>query len=770
MRSPGTRAAILALPLAMLLPAPLPAQPMQPPIAGVDATAAEPMDPPGRVGRIARLTGQVSYRLPGEEQWRPAARNLPITEGNAIYAAPGGRALLEVGQSRIALEGGSDLQMAALDDTALAATLARGAAYVTLSGLAPGEAAQIVTPQAGVTMPVQGRYLFEVPENGPSRVAVLEGEALLATSGGEMRLTSGQAAILAEGAPPRIEHAGPGSPLVAWADGVLPQPRYAVPAAAAGMTGIGELAAYGTWAPSPEYGQVWYPNVGATWAPYRDGYWEWVEPWGWTWIDAQPWGYAPSHYGRWVQVGPRWAWAPVVVVAVGASMPRPVWAPANVRFFGGGYRSPGYAPVAWVPLAPREAYYPWYRASPRYVERMNGRYVPDVRQVTNAWMQDRDGRRGETIDQFRNRRYATLVPAEAMQRSRPVRQEMARVRQEDWRRIGALQEGAPRPGPGTPGMTPTAAERLGIAPDALRRGPVRQGPPAEPHAALRERLPEGMRGRPEPRPSADRRPDAPPAGRPAGRADVPAPPRDATPPRAGAAPAPGGPRPPMDEAQRQAVEQQRRLMEDQQRRAADRPGRVVQEQQRAPAPPPRPSDERQGARPEGADQQRRAAEQQQRQGIEQQRRASEDQQRRAAEQQQRQALEQQRRASEDQQRRAAEQQQRQAVEQQRRASEDQQRRAAEQQQRQAIEQQRRASEDQQRRAAEQQQRQAIEQQRRASEDQQRRAVEQQQRQAIEQQRRAAEQQQRQAAEQQQRRAAEQQQRQADQRRNQRRED
>ena len=714
MRSPGTRAAILALPLAMLLPAPLPAQPMQPPIAGVDATAAEPMDPPGRVGRIARLTGQVSYRLPGEEQWRPAARNLPITEGNAVYAAPGGRALLEVGQSRIALEGGSDLQMAALDDTALAATLARGAAYVTLSGLAPGEAAQIVTPQAGVTMPVQGRYLFEVPENGPSRVAVLEGEAQLATGGGEMRLTSGQAAIFAEGAPPRIEHAGPGSPLVAWADGVLPQPRYAVPEAAAGMTGIGELATYGTWAPSPEYGQVWYPNVGANWAPYRDGYWEWVEPWGWTWIDAQPWGYAPSHYGRWVQVGPRWAWAPVVVVAVGASMPRPVWAPANVRFFGGGYRSPGYAPVAWVPLAPREAYYPWYRASPRYVERMNGRYVPDVRQVTNAWMQDRDGRRGETIDQFRNRRYATLVPAEAMQRSRPVRQEMARVRQEDWRRIGALQEGAPRPGPGTPGMTPTAAERLGIAPDALRRGPVRQGPPAEPHAALRERLPEGRRGRPEPRPWADRRPDAPPAGRPAGR--------------------------------------------------------IVQEQQRGPAPPPRPSDERQGARPEGADQQRRAAEQQQREAVEQQRRASEDQQRRAAEQQQRRAIEQQRRASEDQQRRAAEQQQRQAVEQQRRVSEDQQRRAAEQQQRQAVEQQRRASEDQQRRAVEQQQRQAVEQQRRASEDQQRRAMEQQQRQAVEQQRRAAEQQHRQAAEQQQRRAAEQQQRQADQRRNQRRED
>ncbi|MBR0671220.1 DUF6600 domain-containing protein [Neoroseomonas soli] len=724
---PGTRAAILALPLALLLPAPLPAQPLPPPVAGADATAAEPFDPPTRVGRIARLSGQVSYRLPGDEQWQPASRNLPITEGNAIYAAPGSRALLEVGQSRIALEGGSDLQLAALDDRALAATLPRGAAYVTLSGVAPGETAQIVTPQAGVTLPVQGRYLFEVPESGPSRVAVLEGEALLATGGGEMRLTSGQAAIFAEGAPPRIERAGPGSPLVAWADGVLPPQRYAVPAAAAGMTGIGELAAYGTWAPSPEYGQVWYPNVAASWAPYRDGYWEWVEPWGWTWVDAQPWGYAPSHYGRWVQIGPRWAWTPVVVVAVGALMPSPVWAPANVRFFGGGYGGPGYAPVAWVPLAPREAYYPWYRASPRYVERVNLRYVTNVREVTNVWVQNRDGRdfrRGETIEQFRNRRYATVVPAEAMLRSRPVRQEMARVRPEDRRRVASLQEGVPRPGPGTAGLTPLAAERLGIAPDALRRGPARRGPSAEPHAALRERLPDEMRGPPEGRRWADRRPDEPVAGRPAlppgARPGTPMPQRDATaPPRAGTSPAPGGPRPPLDDQQRQAIEQQRRLMEEHQRRAADRPGRVVEDQQRTQGQPPRPGEERQrgrldAVRPEGADQR-------QRQPVEQQRRAMEEQQRRGAEQQQRQAVEQQRRAMEEQQRRGAEQQQRQAVEQQRRAMEEQQRRGAEQQQRRAMEQQQRQAMEQQRRAVEQQQRHGAEQQQRRAAEQQHQA-------------------------------------------------
>ena len=33
-----------------------------------------------------------------------------------------------------------------------------------------------------------------------------------------------------------------------------------------------------------------------------EGRWVWTEPWGWTWVDDQPWGFAPSHYGRWVNM------------------------------------------------------------------------------------------------------------------------------------------------------------------------------------------------------------------------------------------------------------------------------------------------------------------------------------------------------------------------------------------------------------------------------------------------------------------------------------
>ncbi|WP_170979421.1 hypothetical protein [Roseomonas sp. HF4] len=134
LRKPGTRAAILALPLLLLLPAALPAQSLKsapsPPqqTAGATVSMAEPIDPPTQVGRVARTVGQVSYREAGEEQWQPATRNLPVIEGHAVYAAPGSRALLEIGQSRIALEGGTDLEFATMNESGLSATLPMGAA------------------------------------------------------------------------------------------------------------------------------------------------------------------------------------------------------------------------------------------------------------------------------------------------------------------------------------------------------------------------------------------------------------------------------------------------------------------------------------------------------------------------------------------------------------------------------------------------------------------------------------------------------------------
>jgi hypothetical protein len=97
----------------------------------------------------------------------------------------------------------------------------------------------------------------------------------------------------------------------------------------------------------------------ADWAPYRFGHWTWISGFGYAWVDDAPWGYAPSHYGRWVYVGNRWGWCPGHYVA------RPVWAPALVGWYGGSGWSVSVnvgAPVyGWVPLAWGEPYHPWWR-------------------------------------------------------------------------------------------------------------------------------------------------------------------------------------------------------------------------------------------------------------------------------------------------------------------------------------------------------------------------------------------------------------------------
>ena len=151
------------------------------------------------------------------------------------------------------------------------------------------------------------------------------------------------------------------------------------------IIGYQQLDQYGSWESDPSYGDVWVPRVTVPdWAPYRIGHWATVAPWGWTWIDDAPWGFAPFHYGRWTQLGTRWCWVP------GARNVRPVYAPALVAFVGGsvggvnfnisvgGATRPG---VAWFPLAPGEAWHPWFRANPTYINNVNSTLI--VHNVTN---------------------------------------------------------------------------------------------------------------------------------------------------------------------------------------------------------------------------------------------------------------------------------------------------------------------------------------------------------------------------------------------------
>jgi len=281
------------------------------------------------------------------------------------------------------------------------------------------------------------------------------GQAELVTPVRSVVIPSGQAAVIDGGGQPVFEVAAyaAADDFDRWSaerdrsEDRIASTRYVSPH----MTGYEDLDRHGTWQTLPEYGAVWLPaRVAPDWAPYRHGHWAWVSPWGWTWVDDAPWGFAPFHYGRWVHVHDRWAWAP------GPRIRRPVYAPALVAFVGGsGFSFSVHSgpAVGWFPLGWREPYRPWYRASPTYVRNVNVTHVTNVTNVTHI---------------YRNRPDAvTVVPQQAFASRRSVNQSRFNVAQADLARAQVIQ------------TTPAEPSRASLAPER-----VGQRPPAQ--AATRE--------------------------------------------------------------------------------------------------------------------------------------------------------------------------------------------------------------------------------------------------------------------------------------------
>jgi hypothetical protein len=104
-----------------------------------------------------------------------------------------------------------------------------------------------------------------------------------------------------------------------------------------------DLAPYGAWYDSPDYGYVWQPSVyvsDTSWRPYTCGSWAHSDA-GWTWCSDEPFGWATYHYGRWGRCRQRgWVW-----------VPGDVWAPAWVSW----RRSDNH--VGWCPLPPETVYH-----------------------------------------------------------------------------------------------------------------------------------------------------------------------------------------------------------------------------------------------------------------------------------------------------------------------------------------------------------------------------------------------------------------------------
>jgi hypothetical protein len=466
------------------------AQSAPPPAPTATPAVQQAGDPPERVGQLAAVHGTVSYHGPDADQWSSAGSNYPVVAGDSFWTQPNASAQMAIGSSRVAMNGGAELDVGMLDYTGLQATLPQGEVYLHTRDLAPNESWSIQTPRGLVMLAAPGRYDIAAGDTqNPTTVTVLDGSAQVSGPGVELHLGPGQTATIT-GADTFAASIGPaqsGPFLTAMVQAEHPPQRAAMPAAVAQMPGGADLAAYGTWSQTTEYGEVWYPQVAPGWVPYSEGYWAYVAPWGWTWIDNEPWAFAPMHYGRWVEIDGRWGWTPGEIAVVAP----PIYAPALVTFFSIGVgvgvavglgAALAEGSIGWCPLGPHEAYRPWYHVSDRYWHAVNAREVNNIT-VMN---------RTVTINNFVNRRAMTIVPASALASSRPIGRLAEHV---DPRTLAAARpvfgRDPVRPTAVTAGVTPRFAQQMHLAAAPGNAAPLRRV--AAPGPALGARMAGGGR-------------------------------------------------------------------------------------------------------------------------------------------------------------------------------------------------------------------------------------------------------------------------------------
>jgi len=470
-------AALCAFPLLQAgtaLAAPVPSQ-----------AQGEAIDPPGRVGRISEVQGQVWLYHPEEGEWIAAERNRPLTAGDRVATDGDGRAEVRIGSTTVRVDRGSEFEVFRLDDEHVSLQLHGGSLAVRLRSREAVPEFELRTSEGRFTAQRTGRYRFD-REDDTSRVTVQSGQALYEGPGSALTVYSGQraefwldnanAAQYSIVEPVRDAFSG-------WvaerdrADDRSVSTRYVSPE----MTGVEDLDRYGAWQQNPEYGALWVPRgVSAGWAPYTTGRWAWVAPWGWTWVDDAPWGFAPFHYGRWVYVGSSWCWSP------GTYVRRPVYAPALVAWIGGprlqvGISVGGGSAVGWVPLAPREVYVPTYRVSPGYVRSVN---VTHVTNITNITTIINNPQQAVVERDYRNRKFqhaVTVVPTSTFSSRQPVAAATLRD-------PSAVREISTRPLRDTVVAAPPVA-----APSPRREGPVIRPPGLAPTPGVRELPSPGVR-------------------------------------------------------------------------------------------------------------------------------------------------------------------------------------------------------------------------------------------------------------------------------------
>ncbi len=454
------------------------------------------VDPPSRVAEMNFIQGSVSFQPGGEGDWVDAVPNRPLTAGDNLWTDKDSRAELHVGSTSIRLSSETSLTFLELDDHVLQLRLAQGSTLVRVNHFDDDDTVEIDTPNLAFTVQRNGEYRVDVQPDGKTTIVdVYQGRGEALGGGNNYTVVANQQASFSgdqdQALSYEIDRLSAPDDFTRWAfdrdhrDDQSQSANYVSPE----MTGYQDLDDNGQWSYAGSYGPVWYPtSVAVGWAPYRFGHWVWVAPWGWTWVDDARWGFAPFHYGRWLQVGGRWAWIPGPVAV------HPVYAPALVAFVGGGggfqlsASFGGGAGVAWFPLGPGEVFVPAYHVSRAYVNQVNvTNTVVNVTKVTNVYNNYRTSNiTNVNRITYVNQTNVTVVSRDTFVNARPVGRNVVAVQPRDIANVPVARLSGVEP---VRGSVMGAGKPTTVAPPraVINRQVVAQHAPAQPPVPFGQR-------------------------------------------------------------------------------------------------------------------------------------------------------------------------------------------------------------------------------------------------------------------------------------------
>src|SRR5271165_6665394 len=478
-----------------------------------NASAQDQDDPPGRVARLGYMEGSVSFQPAGEGDWVGAVPNRPLTTGDQLWSDEGSRAEVQLGSAVIRLGPMTGFSFLDLDDNTVQLQLTSGAINVTVRRLHEDDDFEIDTPNQAFTILQPGHYRVEVGADGNyTIISVREGDGESTGGGQSYELRGGQRATLSgtDQLYADVEELYGADDFDRWSESRDHRYDYSRSAhyLSADVVGYEDLDDNGDWRDDPAYGHVWFPNrVEAGWAPYHVGHWAWISPWGWTWVDDNSWGYAPFHYGRWINVEGRWGWV------AGPPAERAVYAPALVVFIGGGPGGWG-GNVGWFALGPREVFVPSYHVSDAYVSAQPvaaARVQVSAAQIASAPMSGRVAV-APTRESVLGAKAATAGHVTAPPPAVASRQVVAKKTPPPPPVPFAKQQQALAAHPGQP-LARSEVQTLRPAAAATARPMVKVAPPAKPATPTTGHPPANVPrpGQPAPAPAANRPGNPPPA-------------------------------------------------------------------------------------------------------------------------------------------------------------------------------------------------------------------------------------------------------------------